>query len=169
MGKRVRKRYGLVHAKIGHRFDAVYRDGCKLRGKVEAVVETRYGEVSLWQVARIQTFIRTEASVRIAEMTIRDNPEMSVDELRQYRHSIVAWSRERDNLLRELIGDGQTATGPADPWAFLSDPVENVSEARRDSPEPEGHQTAAGPGNAPERILGAPEDFDDLFGEQANE
>ena len=100
------KRFGVVLARLGRRFRTSYVDACRLRTYIENLVREKHGELSLFQIARIQTIARLEQSARAVELSIRENPEMPADELRQARHSICQWSRERDNLLAELLGNG---------------------------------------------------------------
>jgi len=107
--------FGLVHAKLGRRFAGAYADVCKLGIAVERLVRQKHGSLSLWHAARIQTLQRIEESARAAEYSIHHNQEMGPDELRQQRDAIVRWTQQRDNLLRELLGDDQK-TGGTDLW-----------------------------------------------------
>ncbi|MFH1920159.1 MAG: hypothetical protein ABIP48_09780 [Planctomycetota bacterium] len=126
------KRHGVVLARLGRRFRGAYVDVLKLRLQVEILLRQRYGELSLIQVGRVQTLARLEQSARALELTIRETPSMPAEELRGARHSICSWSRERDNILTELLG-GKAVNG-SDVWATLEQP--------QAQPAPE-HQPAA--------------------------
>ena len=129
------QRFGIVFSKLGKRFASQYGDCCRFRREVERLVVAQYGSLSLRRRARTQTLIRLEMSCRACELLIRDTPDMAADEVRQNRSQIVHWSRERDNVLAELLGDGTGVTGEAsviNPWDALP---ANPQQAPEDAPQ----------------------------------
>lgn len=122
-------RPGTVLARLGKRFSQPYADVCRLRRQLESQLGPNRGALTLSQSAKIQTLCRLELSARIAELSIRNDPDMTAADLRSQRACITQWSRERDNLLNELLGDGKPA---ADPWAALSEAP--IDESRQVQP-----------------------------------
>ena len=110
------RRHGVVLAKYGKRFSQAYSDSCRLRRQIETLLAGQHGSLNLTQQAKIQTLCRLEQSARASEMLTRDNPDMSSDEVLRHRSMIVQWSAQRDNLLRDLLGDN---VGVSDPWAIF--------------------------------------------------
>ena len=79
------------------------------------MLRRQYEKVGLLQAAKIQTLCRLELSTRIVEQSIREKSDMTAEELRSQRACVVQWSAQRDNVLTELLGDGQDA----DPLAAI--------------------------------------------------
>jgi hypothetical protein len=108
------KRFGIVHAKLGRRFAAAYFDTAKLRLKVEELAglshEGMDPKEKLLKLAKVQSLIRAEEGCRACEAMIRSNPEMSAEEIRQQRYAIQQFTRERDKLLGDLLGDGKAGS-----------------------------------------------------------
>jgi hypothetical protein len=145
-------RHGLAVAKLGKRMAGAYIDAARLRRAIEKAVEEKHGSLSLLQLGKIQTAIRHELSCRASEAAIRDNPSMPPDQIRQHREYICRWSRERDKLLTELLGDGHQAGGdPADdPWAVVDQAaaqrVRASQRADQATGEESGDQASSEPG-----------------------
>ena len=82
--------------------------------EIETIMGSRNGGPTLSERAKAQTILR-QTELSICETLIRTSPDMPAEEVRANRESIGRWSREWDNLISKLIGDGG---GPAaDPWA----------------------------------------------------
>jgi hypothetical protein len=100
----------------------------------------------------VQSLCRLELSARIEELTIRDKPDLSPDELRASRHAIGQWTRERDNLLAALLGDAG-GTVPDDPLAEILNATRAATGHRGPQPpqaglegvQPQGDATGATP------------------------
>jgi len=133
------KRHGVVLARLGKRYAEPYHAALQLRREVETLLGAENGTLTLMQTARIQTLCRLEMSARIAELTLRKDPDLSADAVRQLRHAINTTSRERDNLLAELLGSVPTGgkggkpgvIRPADDWDVIlnGDPAADVPPA----------------------------------------
>lgn len=120
------KRPGVVLARLGRKYKTAYADALRIRRELVALVGATSGGPTLLQAARIQTACRLELSVRIAEQSLREQPDMAVEEIRAQRSCITQWCSQRDNLLMELIGDCKASS---DPWAALKLlPVGNKTE-----------------------------------------
>lgn len=142
-------RHGLAVAKLGKRMAGAYIDAARLRRAIEKAVEEKHGSLSLLQLGKIQTAIRHELSCRASETAIRDNPSMPPDQIRQHREYICRWSRERDKLLTELLGDDHQAGGSSDddPWAVVdqqaAERVRAAQRADRATGEDSGNQDSS--------------------------
>ena len=136
-------RPGTVLARLGPKYSQPYVDVCRLRRKVESLLRAKHGGLTLMQSARVQTLCRLELNCRIAELGIRDKPDMAVEELRAERSCIGQWSAQRDNILRELLGDGKA---DVDPWAALdaARAAQSVAERRGVISVDQGDRNAPG-------------------------
>ncbi len=101
---------------LGKRYSQPYQDVLRLRRGVESLLRAKGDGLTLLQACATQSLCRLEFNCRIAELTIQDRPDMPTEELRSHRESIGRWTRERDNALEALLGDGRAT---ADPWAAL--------------------------------------------------
>jgi hypothetical protein len=110
------RRSGVVLARLGRRFNSAYVDSLRLRRKVDALLKSRYGTLTLLQDAKINTVCRLEQSCRACELLISTTPAMPAEEIARQRSLICQWSCQRDNLLSVLLGD---SAGVADPWSAL--------------------------------------------------
>lgn len=145
-------RPGTVLARLGPRYSQPYQDVCRLRRGVESLLKQRHGRVSLLQAARIQTLCRLELNCRLAELSVRDHRDMSVESLRAERSVIAQWSQQRDNVLMELVGD--CGGGSADPLAaaleaaraargpVAAQDIPSAADAAEGPPSPETPQEA---------------------------
>ena len=153
-------RHGVVLARLGKRFRGAYVDACHLRTHIETLVRQRHGELTLSQVAKIQTLARLEQSSRALELGMRDGGDkMTVDDLIRARTMIGQWSRERDNLLAELLGTSTPGGGHFDASQFYA-----PTGPQEPTPGPSG-STAAEPDTEPEQprpdTTGAQQEGDD--------
>lgn len=128
------KRPGTVLAHLGRRYNQAYRDVLRLRKGVERTLRRSHSELTLLQGAKIQSICRLELNCRIAELTIRDRADITVEELRSHRESIGRWTRERDGLLAKLLGDAGDAASD-DPWAVLDQSRREALQPRQSVPE----------------------------------
>lgn len=146
-------RPGVVLARLGKLYSQPYQDVLRLRRGVESLLKRTHVEVDLLQAARLQSACRLELSTRIAEQTLRDKPDLSVEQIQQLRHSVGQWTRERDNILTALLGDA-AATGPAGIPAGLAQAWAAVDANQR---QPIAATTAAAIPVAPSAPHAAPQ------------
>lgn len=128
------QRHGLIHPKLGPKFGPSYGQINKLRKAIEQLIIKRHGSVSLVQQAKIQSILRLETGCRCMELLERKDECPTAEELRTQRHSIAQWTRERDNLLAEVLG---MKPGENDPWAAL----DATQQAMPTSDTPSGNDT----------------------------
>lgn len=131
------QRFGIVLARLGRKFRTSYVDVLRLRRELETILRQQHGELTLLQIARIQTVARLEQSSRALELSIREDQNMAPDALRLARHQIVQWSCQRDRILSELLGGNVGADG-TDPWATLdATPPESPQDGHQSDPTPQ--------------------------------
>ncbi len=119
---------GVVLTTLGRRFAAAYFDLGRVRRQMRALAFQRFGGLTLGVDLRIQSICRHEASCRLAEQQIRENPKMAATDILKLRESISRWTAMRDAAYGRLFGDDLAST--ADPWAELD------AEAERQLSEP---------------------------------
>jgi len=153
-------RHGLVHAKLSRKFGNAYGQINQLRKAIESLLIEKHGGVSLIQQAKIQSIVRLETGCRAVELTERENDSMDPEQLRAQRHSIAQWTRERDNLLSELLGNSCESK---DPWAAL-DASSNAVHTQADVPSPPESDNASEPLTEPLAANGETDDPDEHEG-----
>ncbi len=123
------KRVGATLATLGRKHASAYFDVCKLRQSLRALVRQKLGVVTVGAELQIQTACRHEASCRLAEQMIRENPKLAPMDVLKIRESISRWAAQRDSAINRLVGFD--ASGPTvDPFASLD------AEAERRLSEP---------------------------------
>ncbi len=127
-------RPGTVLARLGPKYSQPYQDVCRLRRGVESLLRGKHGALSLLQAARLQSLCRLELNCRIAELTIRDRPDMPTESLRSFRESIGRWTRERDNALEALVGGVLASSVPGVAALYAAPVASDGILAEKDTP-----------------------------------
>jgi|GEM_PF-2062312 len=111
---------GVVLTTLGRRYAAAYFDLGKMRRQMRALAVQRFGALTLSCDLQIQTICRHEASCRLAEQMLRENPKMPPTEVVRLRDSISKWASVRDAAFVRLFGDvTQAVVSGDDPFSEL--------------------------------------------------
>jgi len=140
------RRYGVVLARIGRKYAGVYHDLCRFRRSLENLVMEIRGKVTLSDTAKIQSACRHEASCRLVEKMLYENPDLKPAEIIKHRESLGRWTAQRDKAIFDILGkDADTADSVS---SLYDDPDDEPEATESDQDEQDASDDESHPGRA---------------------